>query len=71
MWEQYKKTAVRMQIFIAAVTAVAFFYSGRQWFFAMVVLILMQISAVFGAFWGARLKDSIESARDQLPLDKR
>jgi uncharacterized membrane protein YfcA len=56
-------------IFIA--TIVIFFVTGRQPIVALVFFIMMQLGALAGAAWGARLKRKIEDAQDQLPLHRR
>lgn len=62
MWEQYKKTLVRMQIVMWFVAACVFFFS-RVWTLALMFLITMQIAAVIGAMWGHRLKGKVDRGR--------
>jgi hypothetical protein len=61
MWEQYKKTAVGMQVSIAAITAGAYLLMGRSLGQAATLFSVMQVAAVFGAHWGARLKSRAQS----------
>lgn len=56
MLEQYKKTFASMQVFIAMVTAALYFALGRRWTLAAGFFLMMQVGAVFGAAWAARLK---------------
>ena len=56
MWEQYKKTFGSMQLFIAVVTLALFQAFGRTWVVAAGFFAMMQVGAVFGAAWAARLK---------------
>lgn len=71
MWEQYKKTALFMQIFILAVTVTVFFVTGRQWLPAVMLFAVMQVSGLMGAAWGARLRNRIRRSDDELPLNRR
>jgi hypothetical protein len=61
MWEHYTKTFLRMRVVIWSVSIAIGFWSHRLGasavFFAM-----MQISALIGAQWAARLKNKIERA---------
>ncbi|HTL30547.1 MAG TPA: hypothetical protein VL282_15050 [Tepidisphaeraceae bacterium] len=67
MWEQYRRTFLGMQMVIAMVTIVVFigFHSLMQ---AMVFFAFMQLSAVIGALWAARLKAFITRRQTRLPL---
>ena len=61
MWEQYKKTFLSTQIFIAALTAIIFFKLGRNIVMTMTFLATMEAGAVFGAAWATRLKRIMRS----------
>jgi len=61
MWQQYKKTLVGMQVTIAAFTAGAYLMMYRSFVPAAVFFVVMQIGAVFGAYWGARLKSRTQA----------
>jgi len=54
MWEQYKKTAVGMQIVITVVTIAVVIWS-RHLAAGGVFFVAMQLSAVLGAGWSVRL----------------
>jgi hypothetical protein len=56
MWEQYRKTFGSMQVFIALVTVAMFFALGHAWALAAGFFLMMQVGAIFGAAWAARLK---------------
>jgi uncharacterized membrane protein YfcA len=56
MWEQYRKTFGSMQVFIAVVAVALYFAFGRSWTLAAGFFLMMQVGAVFGAAWAARLK---------------
>jgi len=62
MWEQYKKTALGMQIVIAVVTIAVVIWS-RQLAAGGVFFMAMQLSAVFGAAWATRLHRLQERGR--------
>lgn len=68
MWEHYRKTFWRMQTIIVAVTVCVYFFFGRYWPRAAVFFLVMQISAVIGAVWGARVK-AMAAKKDRLPLE--
>ncbi|HVZ37200.1 MAG TPA: hypothetical protein VG963_32480 [Polyangiaceae bacterium] len=55
MWEQYKRTFVGMQAFIL-VAVLCILIGSHRVYAAGVFLIAMQLGALFGAMWGARLK---------------
>ena len=55
MWEQYKKTFVRMQAVILLVAVVILFVS-RAWQVAMTFFVVMQVGSAAGAIWGVRLR---------------
>ena len=60
MWEQYKRTFSRTQAVIAAVTIGTYFYMGHVAARSAAFFVVMQISAVFGAMWGTRLKRKVD-----------
>ena len=55
MWEQYKKTAVGIQIVIGIVTLAVVIWS-RTLSAGGVFFVAMQLSALLGAGWATRLK---------------
>jgi len=62
MWEQYKKTAVGMQIVITVVTIAVVIWS-RHLAAGGVFFVAMQLSAVLGAGWSVRLHRLQERGR--------
>jgi hypothetical protein len=68
MWQQYRKTLVSMQVFIAMITLGVFVLLGRQWTTAAAFFVVMQISAVIGAVWACRVKALMQRSTDRLPL---
>ena len=68
MWKHYRKTFVRMQIVIAIVTGIVFFVAQRQLPPAVLFFVVMQIGAIVGAIWAARLTALIQRRAEGLPL---
>jgi len=62
MWEQYRKTAVGIQIVIALVTLVVVIWS-RHFAAGGVFFVAMQLSALLGAGWAVRLHRLQERGR--------
>ncbi len=62
MWEQYKKTAVGIQIVIAIVT-VAILILTRRLAAGGMFFAVMQLSALLGAGWATRLSRLQERGR--------
>jgi len=61
MWEQYRKNAVATQLFVITVCAMMLFFGGVAPVAVLVSLLVMEIGAVIGAAWGARLKRKFEA----------
>jgi hypothetical protein len=61
MIDQYKKTLVPTQIAILVVSIAALLWSHRI-IAALSFFVVMQLCALLGAMWGARLKGKIERA---------
>jgi uncharacterized protein involved in cysteine biosynthesis len=61
MWEQYKRTFWGMQIFICSVT-VAIFIWAHLVLLSAIFFLTMQLGALLGAVWAARLKNKLERA---------
>jgi hypothetical protein len=73
MWEQYKRTALVMQATILLACVGVYFMMGRQPLAVLVYFAVMQAAALFGAAWGASLKQRREmrGRRDnRLPLER-
>ena len=69
MWKQYKKTFVGMQILIGAVTFGLLLWSHRLYVCAA-FFGTMQLGSIFGAIWGARLKNMFSGQSYGLPPRK-
>jgi hypothetical protein len=67
MLERYRRTFLGTQALIAAVT-VAIFVQTHRFTAAAVFFAAMQIGAVVGALWAARLKRKIERGQGFLVL---
>jgi len=67
MLERYKRTFVVTQALIAVVSA-AIFYQTHAWQAVALFFATMQLGAVFGAMWAARLKRKIERSQGFLVL---
>jgi hypothetical protein len=59
MLEQYKKTLIPTQVFIAVITLGVLFLTHR-FVAAMAFFVIMQVGALVGVQWGLRLKGKIE-----------
>ena len=62
MWEQYRKTAVGIQIVISLVTFAVVIWS-RHLAAGAVFFVVMQLGAVLGAGWSVRLRRLQERGR--------
>jgi len=62
MWEQYRKTALGIQVVIAIVTLAVVIWS-RHLAAGGVFFVVMQLSAVLGAGWSVRLHRLQERGR--------
>jgi len=62
MWEQYRKTAVGIQLVIAVVTLAVLNWS-RHLAVGAVFFVVMQLSAILGAGWATRLQRLQERGR--------
>ncbi|HEY7119875.1 MAG TPA: hypothetical protein VH475_25020 [Tepidisphaeraceae bacterium] len=71
MWEQYRKTLVPSQLFIAAACVTVYFLMGRQWFLVLMLFLVMQFGGIMGAAWATRLKARMTRADEELPLNRR
>ena len=67
MLEQYKKTAVGMQVTVCLAAGVVYVWSHLL-SLAATFFVIMQVGAVLGAMWGARLRNKLERREGMLPL---
>ena len=66
MWERYRRTFVGMQVFIGLVVVAALLIFGLKP--AALFFVVMQVSAVIGALWAARLSALMQRRTTSLPL---
>jgi len=69
MIEQYKKTWIPMQIGIFGVS-IFLLIRHMPLLGALYCFLVMQIAAVLGAWWGARIRRKVQAARGELPLSR-
>ena len=60
MWAQYKRSFSKTQALILAVTIGTYFWLGHVAVRSAVFFVMMQLGAVVGAMWGARLKRKVD-----------
>ena len=70
MWQHYRRTFLVTQILIAIVCSVAYLLVKAPPMAVLLIFVMMQVSAVFGAAWGASLKRRVERQQTSLPLMK-
>ena len=70
MWEQYRKTLIPLQAIILIACGWLYLTGQAPLMGVLVIFLVMQLGAVLGAMWAARIKHRIERNRDRLPLDK-
>lgn len=56
MWEHYRKTFGRMQVFILAASMALYYALERRLIVAAMFFAMMQVGALLGAWWGDRLR---------------
>jgi hypothetical protein len=60
MWAHYRKTFWTMQLMMFLVAVAVFFATPHLWIAAGTFLVIMQLGAVVGAAWAARLKQKLQ-----------
>jgi uncharacterized membrane protein YfcA len=70
MWEQYRKTLIPTQMFIISACIVGYYWGQLSFGRVLPAFLFMQLAAIAGAWWAARLKRKIERAQNKLPLEK-
>jgi uncharacterized membrane protein YfcA len=60
MWQQYKKTFAKTQTVIVVATFATYVWLGHELARSAVFLSMMELGAVAGAMWGARLKRKVD-----------
>jgi hypothetical protein len=56
MWEQYKRTFLRMQLLIVLVSAGMYLFLTRAVAPTLTFFLVLQAAAIAGAHWGAQLR---------------
>ena len=64
MWDYYRKTLPRIQLFIALITVGLYFVLAHRWSMAAAFFVMMQVGAVVGAWWGNRLRERLHPRFD-------
>ena len=70
MWERYRKTFKSMQLLIAA-TALGVLLLTQRFFPAGAFFFTMQLGALFGAAWAARLERLFLARSGRAPSERR
>ncbi|MGE5611482.1 MAG: hypothetical protein ACM359_19690 [Bacillota bacterium] len=70
MWQTYRKRLMFTQMMIFGVCALLRWGVDSPWRNVGVFFVVMQISAVFGAWYGTRLGRRIQEQNERLPLDR-
>jgi hypothetical protein len=68
MWNHYRKTFLPLQGGICLVSAGIYLFYGRALPPAVIFFVMMQIGAVLGAMWAARLSTALRRRASELPL---
>ena len=63
MWQQYKRTFLGMQMAILMIAYVVHTQTYRQWQTTAVFFAAMQLAALVGASWAARLRRKIQGTQ--------
>jgi len=60
MWEHYRKTFTKIQLYIFLASGALYFSLGRRWETTLVFFAMMQVGSLFGALWAKRLKRKLQ-----------
>lgn len=71
MWEHYRKTLVGMQAMIVIMTVIASQLFNHQWIMVAVFFAVLQLGALFGSLFAARVNSQIKRRQSMLPLEGR
>jgi predicted MFS family arabinose efflux permease len=71
MWEQYRRTFIPTQLFVAAACATVYFTTGRAWLMPAFVFVIMQLGFVAGAAFAARAARKMRATPGDEPLPLR
>jgi uncharacterized membrane protein YfcA len=70
MWAQYRKTLIPTQIFIIGACVIGYYWGRLPLNRVLPAFLFMELAAVVGAWWAARLTRKIERSNNRLPLEK-
>ena len=71
MWQHYRKTLLPVQAIIVIVCLLLYWVAKLPLPGVLVFLATMEVGAIVGAWWAARLKRRITTPPDKLPLHNR
>ena len=67
MWEQYRKGLLATQLFIVTVCAILYFKHASP-AAILIFFVMLQVAALIGAKWAARVKRKAMQSKEDLPL---
>ena len=71
LWGQYRKTRIATQLLIIAISLFLMFFTSTPPLTVLIYFAIMQIFAILGAAWSARLRRKMLAAQNRLPLHPR
>lgn len=71
MWAQYRKTMIPIQLIILVVCGVLWFAAKMPPIGVLLFLFTMEVGAIAGAWWAARMHRRVNKYRADLPLRPR
>jgi hypothetical protein len=71
MWERYRKTFLPTQLLIVALCGLTYYVGKAPLPALLLLVVVLEIFGVIGAWWGARLKAKIDGTQNKLPLERR
>jgi hypothetical protein len=69
MWQRYRQMLIPTQVLIVAACVVGYFWGRLTLDKVVMGFAMMQVAAVLGAWWAARIKRQIEDSDERLPLE--
>jgi hypothetical protein len=70
VWELYRKRFAFTQLTVFALAAVALLAAKMPASQVLVLVVVMELAAVFGTWWGMRIRRRLAARDDELPLQK-
>jgi uncharacterized membrane protein YfcA len=71
MWKEYKRRFFVSQVLIVVVALLAWQVGKMEARQLITIIVAMEIGGLLGAWMGAKMKQQIERADEDLPLNKR